>query len=245
MKFSCYAVQFESLPCRFEANYSKLLTFLNFCEKGSLVVFPEVAATAFCYEEIERAVKFSERVFEELQNFSKGLELTVVITGYEQINGKLFNSVKVLDRGREVLSRPKVKLFKPGREHLFFTEGRLSEVQVAQTSLGVLAPVICFELRFYEVLSRLKELGGEVFTVPAQWGRARREHWSCLLRARAIELQRFFVGANGTGKEMGGCSAVIDPWGRILAECKDAEGLIRAEVDTTVIEQVERKLPLN
>jgi len=243
LKFKAYALQFESAPCAFERNYSTLLALLNFCSPNSLVVIPEVAATGFCYERKEEAVRFSAKVFEELLSFSKGLSLTVVITGFEVINGKLFNSVKVFDRGREVLSRPKVKLFLPGGEGEHFTAGSLEELKVAETSVGVLAPVICFELRFYEVLKRLKELGGEVFPVPAQWGRARREHWEVLLKARAVELQRFFVGANGTG-EMAGSSAIVDPWGRVLAQAKDSLGVIEGEVNLSVIAQVEKKLPL-
>jgi len=243
-RFKAYALQFESSPCSFERNYSTLLTLLNFCAPNSLVVIPEVAATGFCYERKDEAVRFSERVFSELLDFSKGLSLTVVITGFELINGKLFNSVKVFDRGREILSRPKVKLFLPGGEGEHFEAGSLEDLNVAETSVGVLAPVICFELRFHGVLNRLKELGGEVFTVPAQWGRARREHWEVLLRARATELQRFFAGANGSGKEMAGSSAIVDPWGRVIAQGKDGIAVIEGEVNLSLIEQVEKKLPL-
>ena len=243
-RFKAYALQFESSPCSFERNYSTLLTLLNFCAPNSLVVIPEVAATGFCYERKDEAVRFTEKVFSELLDFSRGLSLTVVITGFELINGKLFNSVKVFDRGREVLSRPKVKLFLPGGEGEHFSAGSLEELNVAETSVGVLAPVICFALRFYGVLKRLKELGGEVFTVPAQWGRARREHWEVLLRARPVEFQRFFVGANGSGKEMAGSSAIVDSWGRVIAQSKDGIAVIEGEVNLSLIEHVEKKLPL-
>jgi predicted amidohydrolase len=58
-----------------------------------------------------------------------------------------------------------------------------------------------------------------------------------------VELQRFFVGANGTG-EMAGSSAIVDPWGRVLARAEDALGVIEGEVNLSVIAQVEKKLPL-
>ncbi|MEO2083662.1 MAG: nitrilase-related carbon-nitrogen hydrolase, partial [Desulfurobacteriaceae bacterium] len=76
-----------------------------------------------------------------------------------------------------------------------------------------------------------------------QWGRARREHWEVLTTARAIEMQRFLVVSNGSG-EMAGCSAIIDPWGRILAKAYDGMGIISANVELSRIEQVEKKLPL-
>ncbi len=245
MKFKACALQFESTPCSFERNYSTLLTLLNLCPPKTLVVVPEVAATGFCYEKKEEAVDFSEKVFKDLLEFSKGLSLTIVVTGFEVINGKLFNSVKVFEEGRELLSRPKVKLFLPGGEGEHFTPGSIEDLKVAQTRFGVIAPVICFELRFYSVLGRLKELGGEVFTVAAQWGKARKEHWKVLLRARAIELQRFFIGANGSGSQMAGSSAIVDPWGRVISEGGDGVGIVEGEVNLSLIAQVEKKLPLN
>ncbi|SMO46514.1 Predicted amidohydrolase [Balnearium lithotrophicum] len=243
--FKAYSIQFESFPCGFKKNYSKFLTLLNLCERDSLVVAPEVFPTGFCYKNIDEAVRFSEKVCNDLMGFSEGLNLTVVFSVFERINGKLFNSIKVLSNGRELLSRPKVKLFKPGGEGEYFTEGRLEDLKVAKTPFGVVAPVVCFELRFFEILKRLKELGGEVFTVSAQWGRARKFHWEILIRSRALELQRFFVGANGTGKEMGGSSAIVDPWGRVISEAGDSEGIISGSIDLKVINQVEKKLPLN
>ncbi len=243
--FKAYAVQFETVECDFERNYSRFLSLLNFCEKGSLVVAPEVFPTGFCYERVDEAVKFSERVGSELLSFSEGLGITLIFTVFEKVNGKLFNSVKVFDRGRELLSRPKVKLFPPTGETDYFTAGSFDDLKVAETSVGVVAPVICFELRFYSVLERLKTLGGEVFTVSAQWGRARKFHWELFVKTRAVELQRFFVASNGTGREMGGSSLIVDPWGRVISEAGDSEGVISGNIDTAVIYQVERKLPLN
>ena len=36
---------------------------------------------------------------------------------------------------------------------------------------------------------------------------------------------------------------IIDPWGRILSEKEDGEGLIYADFDTGVLEQVRRQMP--
>ena len=91
--FKVYAVQLPYAQCRFQENYNLALTFLNLCEKGYLVVFPELFLTGFCYERVKEAVEFSERACQELLAFSRGLELTMVFTTLELINGKLFNSV--------------------------------------------------------------------------------------------------------------------------------------------------------
>lgn len=243
--FKAYALQFETVECEFERNYSRFLSLLNFCEKNSLVVAPEVFPTGFCYQKVDEEVVFSERVCREVLDFSKGLEIVLVFSVFERVNGKLFNSVKVFDSGKEILSRPKIKLFPPTGETDYFIPGNFDDLKVAETSLGVVAPVVCFEMRFYPILERLKRFGGEVFTVSAQWGRARKFHWELFNRTRAVELQRFFVSSNGTGKSMAGSSVIVDPWGRVISEGGDAEGVISGTVDLKVIDQVEKKLPLD
>ncbi len=241
--FKAYALQFETVECDFEGNYNRFLTLFNFCSKNSLVVLPEVFPTGFCYSDIAGAVRFSKKVVEDIISFSKGLELVVVFSVMEMVNGKLYNSVKVIDSGREVFSRPKVKLFPLTGEAEHFTAGNFDDLKVAETSLCRVAPVVCFELRFSEIFSILKSKGAEVFAVVAQWGRARREHWKVLNVARAIEFQRFVISANGTG-EMAGSSVIVDPWGRTLVEGGTGIGLISADVDLLRILKVEQKLPL-
>ncbi|WP_457567733.1 nitrilase-related carbon-nitrogen hydrolase [Desulfurobacterium sp.] len=239
-----YAVQFETVAGEYERNWNRTLTFLNFTVPSSLVVFPEVFPTGFDYERLSIAARFSSSVFDSLKSFSKSFDSVFVFSIVEKVNSDYYNVVKVLDRGKEVLSRPKVKLFSPFGEDRYFVQGKIPEdLKVVETSCGVVAPIICFELRFPEIFLYLREMGAQIFTVSAQWGRARREHWHVLLRARAIENQRFVVASNGTG-EMAGFSAVIDPWGKVLAEAGDGEGIICGEVDFSVISRVERKLPV-
>ncbi|RUM91735.1 MAG: nitrilase, partial [Thermovibrio sp.] len=40
-------------------------------------------------------------------------------------------------------------------------------------------------------------------------------------------------------------SAIVDPWGRVISEAGDSEGTISGKVDLGIINQVERKLPLD
>jgi predicted amidohydrolase len=210
-----------------------MMAVFVFCEKGSLVVAPEVFLTGFYYKDLKSSAKFSKKVVDELLDFSRGLELTVVYTVIEEVNGKFFNSIQVIDRGELVLSRPKIKLFTPTEEDKYFVSGSEKDLKVVETSVGVIAPIICFELRFCEIFLELSKLGAEIFTVCAQWGKARREHWKVLTSARAIETQCFLVASNGTG-EMAGNSRVLDPWGRVLGEAGDSEGLIEGIINLPV-----------
>ncbi len=96
-------------------------------------------------------------------------------------------------------------------------------------------PVICYDLRFPE-LFRSAGGAGEVdlYCVIANWPTARVEHWTTLLRARAIENQAYVVGVNRVGRDPNvaypGRSLIIDPSGTMLADAGEVAGVASAEV---------------
>jgi predicted amidohydrolase len=100
---------------------------------------------------------------------------------------------------------------------------------------------ICYDLRFPELFRSSLKQGTNLFVVIACWPKTRIQHWSVLLRARAIENQAYVVGLNRTGKdpglEYGGHSMVIDPMGNILVEGGEEEGLIEAEIEKNTINE--------
>ncbi len=85
-----------------------------------------------------------------------------------------------------------------------------------------------------------------VFTVPT--GRA---HWEVLLRARAIENQCYVVAAGQVGvhnekRSSYGHSMVVDPWGKMIAECGEEGDCFRlAEVDLDYLDEVRSAMPVN
>ena len=73
-------------------------------------------------------------------------------------------------------------------------------------------------------------------------------HWSLLARARAVEDQAFVVALNGCGDQggitLGGRSAVIDPWGAVLAEAGDDEQVLTVELDLAQVTKVRADFPV-
>src|SRR5660398_182927 len=51
------------------------------------------------------------------------------------------------------------------------------------------------------------------------------------------------VGRNGEGLESYGRSMIVDPWGIVLAQVGDGEGIAVAELDLLNLEQVRANLP--
>jgi predicted amidohydrolase len=108
---------------------------------------------------------------------------------------------------------------------------------------------VCYDLRFPELYRILTVRGARVLLVPAAFTLATtRDHWTTLLRARAIENQAFVVAPNQWGEHTpgmrsGGRSAVVDPWGVVLAQCADGEGHVTADLDFAAQDRVRRDLP--
>jgi deaminated glutathione amidase len=119
-------------------------------------------------------------------------------------------------------------------------------VEVAGFKLGL---SICYDLRFPELYRALSEQGAEVLLVPAAFTlHTGKDHWHVLLRARAIEAQAFVVAAAQQGTHPGdrstyGHSLVVDPWGTVIAEASDGEGLACATLERARLEAVRRSLP--
>ncbi|MGB5952628.1 MAG: carbon-nitrogen family hydrolase [Ornithinimicrobium sp.] len=106
----------------------------------------------------------------------------------------------------------------------------------------------CYDLRFPELYRRQMEAGAEMMVLTSAWPMARVSAWRTLLRARAIENQCFVVACNTAGThadtQMGGYSAVIDPWGEVVAEAGEGEEVLTAQIDCTKVAQWRSKFPV-
>ena len=108
---------------------------------------------------------------------------------------------------------------------------------------------ICYDLRFPELYRALADRGAEVLVVPAAFTvPTGKDHWHVLLRARAIESQAYVVAAGQWGKHPGGRvtygkSCIVDPWGEIIAQASEGEGVIVAPIDLGYLRRVRESLP--
>jgi predicted amidohydrolase len=108
---------------------------------------------------------------------------------------------------------------------------------------------ICYDLRFPELYRKLSDRGAEIITVPAAFTLATgKDHWHVLLRARAIEAQAYVIaaaqwGTHPRGRRTFGKSLVADPWGEIVAQCSEGEGIALAIVDRAYLRHVRQSLP--
>ncbi len=123
------------------------------------------------------------------------------------------------------------------------------EPLTVDTAIGTVGLTICYDLRFPELYRHLVDEGATIFTVPAAFTRITGEaHWRTLLRARAIENLAWVIAAGQVGshpdnRETWGHSMIVDPWGKVVAEQADGEGVIAADFNPDIVDGLRRKMP--
>ena len=124
-----------------------------------------------------------------------------------------------------------------------------SELVTAPVGETVLGLSVCYDLRFPELFRILAIRDARILAVPSAFTTATgRDHWEVLLRARAIENQAFVLAPNQCGTapphfDSWGHSAIVGPWGELLAAAPDGECFVAAELDFAKQERVRESLP--
>ncbi|WP_394838912.1 carbon-nitrogen hydrolase family protein [Pendulispora rubella] len=120
---------------------------------------------------------------------------------------------------------------------------------VASIGPAMLGMTVCYDLRFPELFRALTRRGARIVTVPAAFTvPTGKDHWHALLRARAIEDQIFVLAPAQTGKhplgrQSYGKSLIVDPWGDVLAQAGEGEGIAVARLDFAYQDRVRSALP--
>ena len=75
-----------------------------------------------------------------------------------------------------------------------------------------------------------------------------RAHWEVLIRARAVENLAWLLAPNqgghhSNGRETFGHSAIVNPWGQIVASATHGEALVLANFDEHLAARVRAQLP--
>jgi deaminated glutathione amidase len=165
----------------------------------------------------------------------------------------LNTSVLIGPGGEDLAAYRKIHMFDVEAGGVLYRESeheQPGEEIVSATVGGVeLGLTVCYDLRFPELYRILAVRGARILAVPSAFTAATgRDHWEVLLRARAIENQAFVLAPNQFGEapphySSHGRSAIVDPWGVVLATAPDEECFVAAELDLGAQERIRERLP--
>ena len=89
-------------------------------------------------------------------------------------------------------------------------------------------------------------MGAEILVCPSGWvqGDMKVEHWQTMVRARALENGCYMIAPDQVGNIYIGHSMVVDPFGRVVIDMGEFQGLEIVDLDLSMVGEVREKLPL-
>ena len=232
-----------------EANFGKVRSLFPSAMEGKpdVVVLPELWDVGFYPANVSQLADVDGHQAKELlQGLARRYAVNIVGGSVAELcQGKVRNTNFVIDRQGQILHEySKTHLFSPAGEHHHFAAGDLTGVYRLDGTVA--ASIICYDMRFPELVRKLALEGCQVLFVPAAWPHPRREHWQILARARAIENQMFVVAINSVGTQGSltfcGHSMVVGPWGDMVGSLGEEEGLLSGSLDLAVMADIRRRI---
>jgi predicted amidohydrolase len=172
----------------------------------------------------------------------------------ERAGESAFNtSVLIGDDGADLAAYRKIHMFDVEVGGVEYRESRYEQAgeEIVTAPIGGIEVglSVCYDLRFPELYRILALRGARLVTVPSAFTAVTgRDHWDVLLRARAVEDQVFVLAPNQVGEapphfDSYGHSAIVDPWGVVLAEAPDGECFVAADLDFAGQDRIRESLP--
>lgn len=228
-------------------------------EKPDFVILPEMFCCPYQTDSFPLyAEEEGGQVYKQLSAFAREYNIYLVGGTMPECDekGNIYNTCYIFDRlGRRIGKYRKTHLFdvdiKGGQ---YFKESDTLSAgdtcTVFDTEFGRMGVIICFDIRFPEIVRLTVNEGARVVFVPASFNMTTGPvHWQLLFQARALDNQIYMVGCSAmrdpdAGYKSWGHSIVTDPWGSVIGELDEKEGILLSELDLDYEEKVREELPL-
>ena len=227
-------------------NRQRIEQLLQQAPPSDLLLLPETFTTGFGGDMTATAEYPGEDTEQWLLRMAR--EHDALVSGtWIVINGdKAYNRMHWAMPDGTIGHYDKAHTFRPSIEHTLITPG--SECPIIRFRGWNIRPAICYDLRFPRWL-RNDDLQYDLLLLPANWPTARRDAWTTLLKARAIENVAYVAGCNRCGidpdnVEYAAPSAIIDFKGKVLQEAT-GEQLITAELSIDKLRDFRQRWPFH
>lgn len=250
MKVSCLQMNMELGNPAKNFRDAKRLVCKAMEEKPDVLVLPETWNTGFFPKDTlrEMSCRDGAEVKSCMGSLAKEFGVNIVAGSVSNVRGdKVYNTALVFDRqGNCIAQYDKTHLFTPMGEDGFYAAGdHLCRFSLDGVPCGL---IICYDVRFPELVRSLALPGLDMLFVVSQWPKARTFHLRTLATARAIENQMFVACCNSCGvagdTAFGGGSAIIGPLGETLALGGEGEEILTAECNMDILAQIRCSIPV-
>ncbi len=248
MKITC--IQLNSELGNPDANFTNAAEQVEAAAQSGadVIVLPELWNVGFFPEKglSDMALGAVDRVMSELAPIAKRYRCNLIAGSVaDNRDGKVYNTGLVIDRSGECIAKyDKTHLFTPMGEHEHFSSG--SSVCRFELDGVPCALIICYELRFPELIRDHALSGAQILFMVSQWPQTRLLHLQTLTAARAIENQLFFAMCNGCGvagqTKFAGNSMIVNPLGAVLAQACDRQTVITAQCDLSIMHDIRQSI---
>jgi len=250
-----------------EINLKKVEHYIkkNSDKKLDLVVLPEFFSTGVCHEsflndpEDENGGETIKKIQELAKKYNTNIVAGTVIEG---AGDRLYNTSFVINREGEIVDKyRKIHLYNymGGTEGDRITAGdRLVVVDLDFAKIGM---AICFDGRYPLHMKKLAQMGAEIIVMPTAWLvpneiyedkealEFAKTTWLSTNRIRAYDNHVYFVSSNQCGKINDivaglGNSLIVAPTSQILADAKDSQCAVYADIDLELVKYYKSIFPI-
>lgn len=221
--------------------------------QGAQAVFlPEMCTTGFDWKRNLELLGDAAAHRAHISSLAQEFDIAICGSFLEQTElGRAANTLSYFEcSGAVVAQYRKVHLFTLFGEQKHVETGEA--IVTADTEIGRIGCSVCYDLRFPELFRKCALDGAVIQVLPAAFPHPRLAHWRTLIQARAIENQSYFIATNqcgveGHGSAVGeahyfGHSMVVDPWGEILLEADESEGVYLVDIDISQVAKTRARL---
>jgi omega-amidase len=229
------------------ANFRNLHGLLSpLFNKTDIVILPEMFNTGFSMDPEKLCESDSGETIKWMKSIAVEGNFGVCGSFIIRENRVYLNRWFFVTPESDIWYYDKRHLFSMGGEDKLFIAGKS---RLIFSFRGVrISPYICYDLRF-PVWSR-NHNEYDLIIYAANWPDVRRNVWTTLLKARAIENQCYVAGSNrigtdGAGINYYGDSMIINPRGEIITSAEmPVECSLTAEISMTDLSDFRRKFPV-
>lgn len=248
MKIAC--IQMNMKFCAPDENFVKAEKLIDLCAEKNpdVIVLPEMWNTGFFPKDNPESLSDvnGEKTGRIIGALAKKHNVNIAAGSVSNVkDGGLYNTAFVFARNGECVAEyDKTHLFTPMHEDRYFKKGnKICAFSLDGIKCGI---VICYDIRFPELIRSLAVDGLDVLFVVSQWPDVRIPHHETLVRARAIENQMFAVCCNSCSEAgetvYGGHSSVVGPWGDVLCSAGNGEETVFADCDISELKKIRENI---